>query len=1061
MRGRRAPRPLPPHELSSTHARELRHASAEQPLGHVQVPGRVRVEGMRAVEAARLELRSDEVAVRRARIRPAVALADARVRTDVLHELVVRVQNRHARLGEVRHRELVTDDREIGRRHEHALPDDAPERAVEVVDLNASVGAVGDVELRLGTAAVDEDAVRAVESPGPLFARERLSVTAVRAEPVHDALAVSIGDPDITALGRDCDAGGRPSVAGVVELADDPAVGVHEDDAAARDLVLEVRSVHAPLEADVADPEAVVGDAEAVWLEQAFERDVPHEPAVEVVLEERRLAGMRDDDRLFSQRDARMHPAERLLRKLDPIGDPLVAAHRRAPPTSGRRRGSGRGTRRRLSRPPVGPWRRRSRCDRSGCAPAPRRRALRRPARMRRRRCRTPRRRPVRPRRCTRARTRCPQAQRRSRRGRCRGRSASSRRPSSARAPDLRRAPRAPFRGAGSPRRPPTSPRRSPPPEDPTSPPAIAFRFRRARQSVSSVTPFARVLAVLLALSAVLVPVAAGGSNLLSNGTFDSSTDGWTTQNASLSRARDGIGGTRAALVTVSGSPTSYSIAAAASTTSTAGTHYLANASERSDNGGETLCLAVEEWTSSGSLVNSAYTCMTSTKSWHDFTQVDYAATSSGNTIVVRLLGSQPSRGDSFEADDVSLTAQQQQQQATAPANTSPPTISGTAAVGQTLTAAPGSWNGTAPISYAYQWQSSSSGSKWTNISSATAQTYTPTSSDLGDMLRVVVAASNSAGSETAASAPTAPVAQASKNPPPPSGAICSTSGSPPQHYQHVIWIWMENHSYDQIIGAPGSSVAQRSPYVNGTLVPQCGLATNYHNVSHPSLPNYIAATSGSTQGLSSNKLQGYSVPNLFQQVQDAGLQWRSYNEAMPQNCYASDAGTYPADHNPALDYTSLASTCPQWDVPLGTTSSGALEQDLAKNTLPSFAFVVHDGCDSSESCSIDQGDAWLSTWVPLIVGSSAYRSGSTAVFIVWDEGNKGTSGEDCLSNLKDTSCHVVLLALSPYMRPGSQSSTLFSHYSLLRTTEELLGLPLLGQAASRSTASMRSAFGL
>jgi phosphatidylinositol-3-phosphatase len=61
---------------------------------------------------------------------------------------------------------------------------------------------------------------------------------------------------------------------------------------------------------------------------------------------------------------------------------------------------------------------------------------------------------------------------------------------------------------------------------------------------------------------------------------------------------------------------------------------------------------------------------------------------------------------------------------------------------------------------------------------------------------------------------------------------------SKPGTYKHVIWIWLENHSYNAILGS------SQAPYFN-TLAKECGLATNYHNVTHPSLPNYIAATSG------------------------------------------------------------------------------------------------------------------------------------------------------------------------------------------------------------------------
>src|ERR1700734_1405909 len=65
----------------------------------------------------------------------------------------------------------------------------------------------------------------------------------------------------------------------------------------------------------------------------------------------------------------------------------------------------------------------------------------------------------------------------------------------------------------------------------------------------------------------------------------------------------------------------------------------------------------------------------------------------------------------------------------------------------------------------------------------------------------------------------------------------CGTQ-SKPGTYKHVIWIWLENHSYGAILGS------SQAPYFN-TLAKDCGLATNYHNVTHPSLPNYIAATSG------------------------------------------------------------------------------------------------------------------------------------------------------------------------------------------------------------------------
>ena len=260
----------------------------------------------------------------------------------------------------------------------------------------------------------------------------------------------------------------------------------------------------------------------------------------------------------------------------------------------------------------------------------------------------------------------------------------------------------------------------------------------------------------------------------------------------------------------------------------------------------------------------------------------------------------------------------------------------------------------------------------------------------------------------------------------------CGTAKSPPSRYDHVVWVVMENHAYSQIIGSADA------PYVD-KLAAQCGLAANYKAVSHPSLPNYIAMTSGGTQGISNDlgpSAHKLAVPSIFSQAGTGG--WRSLEESMPSNCELRNAGKYAVRHNPAAYYTNIRADCGRRDVPLGSTP------DLSAR----FTFVTPNLCNDTHDCSVKTGDTWLQGFLPKLFSSKEYKAGRTAVFLTWDE------NDDSAGN------HIATVVAAPSVGRGTKSSTAFSHYSMLRTTEELLGLsPLLGKAASAT--SMRSAYNL
>jgi hypothetical protein len=239
-------------------------------------------------------------------------------------------------------------------------------------------------------------------------------------------------------------------------------------------------------------------------------------------------------------------------------------------------------------------------------------------------------------------------------------------------------------------------------------------------------------------------------------------------------------------------------------------------------------------------------------------------------------------------------------------------------------------------------------------------------------------------------------------------GAAVTTGASPASStrgegaIRHVVRILMENKSTD-VVDSPGA------PYLSH-LARTYGYATDYRAVAHPSLPNYIALTSGATHGVTQDWSPGalpgepmtYSldVPSIFSQL--PGGRSRSLAESMP--------------FGPTPDLTAA------------------------------FTFVAPNAIDDMHNGTIQEGNRFLATYIPKLLATPQYQSGTTVIFITWDESESHTGVND-----------VPLIVISPYTH-GVVDHHLYSHYSLLRTTEQLLGLPLLGNA--RAAPSLLGRFG-
>jgi phosphatidylinositol-3-phosphatase len=255
-----------------------------------------------------------------------------------------------------------------------------------------------------------------------------------------------------------------------------------------------------------------------------------------------------------------------------------------------------------------------------------------------------------------------------------------------------------------------------------------------------------------------------------------------------------------------------------------------------------------------------------------------------------------------------------------------------------------------------------------------------------------------------------------------------------------IVVVVLENREYGDIVGRPGA------PYIN-SLIGQSALAANYHAVSHPSLPNYLALTGGSTFGFDGSDCLTCSVsrPNLIDELTAAGISWKAYMEDIPSVCsFAASSGGYVRRHDPFMYYRDVAhnrSRC-RFVVP-----ASRLGRDLARHSLPTFVWLSPNVCHDMHSCGTYAGDRYLRTVMPRLLS----ELGPTGVlFLTWDEGETNSG---CCGVAKGG--HIFTLIAGPGARAGYRSTLPYDHYSLLRTIEDLWGLRRIGWAACPCTHAM------
>jgi hypothetical protein len=264
-----------------------------------------------------------------------------------------------------------------------------------------------------------------------------------------------------------------------------------------------------------------------------------------------------------------------------------------------------------------------------------------------------------------------------------------------------------------------------------------------------------------------------------------------------------------------------------------------------------------------------------------------------------------------------------------------------------------------------------------------------------------------------------------------------------PSRRSHVVLLEMENKERPSAIGTAAAPYLTRLARANAQ-------AANSFGVRHPSLPNYIALVSGSTQDISSDcTICTANAPNLADQLERAHHSWSAYLEGLPRPC-ARPAyfGRYAKKHDPLAYDDAIArdpTRCRQ-RVPLSR-----LAGDVRGDRLPDFAFIAPDLCHDTHDCSVSTGDRFLAGLVPGLIRALGPHG---FLVISYDE---GASNAACCGD--PGGGRIATVVVGPDLRAGGVMSRPIDHYGILRTIETAFGLPQLGAARSGRHGSLAPLF--
>jgi len=248
--------------------------------------------------------------------------------------------------------------------------------------------------------------------------------------------------------------------------------------------------------------------------------------------------------------------------------------------------------------------------------------------------------------------------------------------------------------------------------------------------------------------------------------------------------------------------------------------------------------------------------------------------------------------------------------------------------------------------------------------------------------------------------------------------------------FDRVFLMVLENTDFDQ---------AMRAPYLRH-LTTRGGLLTDFHAITHPSYPNYLALVTGSTLGIRDNRPQDLEATSLVDLLEPAGVSWKVYAENLPAPCFrgaSSPDGLYVRKHEPYISLRPIQrnpARCAR------IVNAAQLSLDLAQEAMPQYSLYVPNLRHDGHATGVREADAWLQAFLPPLLSDPHFRRRSLLV-VTFDE-DSGSVGN-----------HIYTVLVGEMVQPGASNGRWYNHYSLLRLIEDNYRVGTLGREDAKATA--------